>query len=298
MVAGQLDVHGLGAVEPEHDAPVGAHADAPPTGPIAAQRVQPIPRQVKIAGPVGDLEVGQDAADTRHEVRRQPPRAIPLEERRRPLCANLTAAIVSRSGTFYSAAKPTDARQPRRVRLRYAASARGECWRRSGARSTGRAAGHGFDQPPQQKRGHQGNASSSIGRRKKGRKALRWSGWAQRRPRGIIQAFHFYGTNCGTISLSHCFYLIIGGEGGIRTPGPLRVNGFQDRRFRPLSHLSGMRASISDYVSRRERRALRPRPVGERGAGGTGRPAGAGRTPIPGGPAAPSSRSLNLCKRY
>src|SRR3569832_1320422 len=29
-----------------------------------------------------------------------------------------------------------------------------------------------------------------------------------------------------------------GGEGGIRTPGPLRVNGFQDRRFRPLSHLS------------------------------------------------------------
>src|SRR3569832_2961381 len=29
-----------------------------------------------------------------------------------------------------------------------------------------------------------------------------------------------------------------GGEGGIRTPGPLRANGFQDRRFRPLSHLS------------------------------------------------------------
>lgn|GEM_PF-2748054 len=29
-----------------------------------------------------------------------------------------------------------------------------------------------------------------------------------------------------------------GGEGGIRTPGPLRVNDFQDRRFRPLSHLS------------------------------------------------------------
>ena len=29
-----------------------------------------------------------------------------------------------------------------------------------------------------------------------------------------------------------------GGEGGIRTPGPLRVNGFQDRRYRPLSHLS------------------------------------------------------------
>ncbi len=29
------------------------------------------------------------------------------------------------------------------------------------------------------------------------------------------------------------------GERGIRTPGPLRVNGFQDRRNRPLCHLSG-----------------------------------------------------------
>ena len=29
-----------------------------------------------------------------------------------------------------------------------------------------------------------------------------------------------------------------GGEGGIRTPGRLPFNGFQDRRFRPLSHLS------------------------------------------------------------
>ena len=34
-------------------------------------------------------------------------------------------------------------------------------------------------------------------------------------------------------------FLLSGGEGGIRTPGPSRVNGFQDRRFRPLSHLSG-----------------------------------------------------------
>ena len=30
-----------------------------------------------------------------------------------------------------------------------------------------------------------------------------------------------------------------GGERGIRTPGPLTVNGFQDRRIRPLCHLSG-----------------------------------------------------------
>ena len=28
------------------------------------------------------------------------------------------------------------------------------------------------------------------------------------------------------------------GEGGIRTPGGLTLNGFQDRRIRPLCHLS------------------------------------------------------------
>ena len=28
------------------------------------------------------------------------------------------------------------------------------------------------------------------------------------------------------------------GEGGIRTPGTLRLNGFQDRLLRPLGHLS------------------------------------------------------------
>lgn len=31
----------------------------------------------------------------------------------------------------------------------------------------------------------------------------------------------------------------ISGERGIRTPGPVTVNGFQDRRNRPLCHLSG-----------------------------------------------------------
>ena len=30
-----------------------------------------------------------------------------------------------------------------------------------------------------------------------------------------------------------------GGKRGIRTPGPSQVNGFQDRRIRPLCHLSG-----------------------------------------------------------
>jgi hypothetical protein len=32
--------------------------------------------------------------------------------------------------------------------------------------------------------------------------------------------------------------LIYGGERGIRTPGGFLLNGFQDRRFRPLSQLS------------------------------------------------------------
>ena len=31
---------------------------------------------------------------------------------------------------------------------------------------------------------------------------------------------------------------VSGGEGGIRTHGPLRDNGFRDRPIRPLSHLS------------------------------------------------------------
>ena len=34
------------------------------------------------------------------------------------------------------------------------------------------------------------------------------------------------------------------GERGIRTPGPVTVNGFQDRRIRPLCHLSK-----NDFVS-------------------------------------------------
>ena len=40
----------------------------------------------------------------------------------------------------------------------------------------------------------------------------------------------------GSLMLPFCLY---GGEGGIRTHGASRLNGFQDRRFRPLSHLSG-----------------------------------------------------------
>ena len=38
----------------------------------------------------------------------------------------------------------------------------------------------------------------------------------------------------------------LGGERGIRTPGPVTVNGFQDRRNRPLCHLSG--SEINAYL--------------------------------------------------
>ena len=38
-----------------------------------------------------------------------------------------------------------------------------------------------------------------------------------------------------------------GGERGIRTPGPLTVNGFQDRRIRPLCHLSGAKIKVEVY---------------------------------------------------
>jgi hypothetical protein len=34
------------------------------------------------------------------------------------------------------------------------------------------------------------------------------------------------------------FVRVWSGERGIRTPGPVTVNGFQDRRIRPLCHLS------------------------------------------------------------
>ena len=39
---------------------------------------------------------------------------------------------------------------------------------------------------------------------------------------------------CAVVSLSESLCR----ERGIRTPGPVTVNGFQDRRIRPLCHLS------------------------------------------------------------
>ena len=39
-----------------------------------------------------------------------------------------------------------------------------------------------------------------------------------------------------------------GGERGIRTPGPVTVNGFQDRRIRPLCHLSGCKIKGLNFI--------------------------------------------------
>ena len=40
------------------------------------------------------------------------------------------------------------------------------------------------------------------------------------------------------VLLSRTAFCFFGGEGGIRTPGTSQFNGFQDRRNRPLCHLS------------------------------------------------------------
>jgi hypothetical protein len=45
----------------------------------------------------------------------------------------------------------------------------------------------------------------------------------------------FYGSSLIIVTLITDF----GGELGIRTPGGLTLNGFQDRRIRPLCQLSG-----------------------------------------------------------
>ncbi len=42
----------------------------------------------------------------------------------------------------------------------------------------------------------------------------------------------------------------LSGERGIRTPGPFTVNGFQDRRIRPLCHLSGRKIRIASGFSK------------------------------------------------
>ena len=52
------------------------------------------------------------------------------------------------------------------------------------------------------------------------------------------------GPNTKRVANSICNpFLFLGGERGIRTPGTLRFNGFQDRRDRPLRQLSGDKSS-------------------------------------------------------
>ena len=41
-------------------------------------------------------------------------------------------------------------------------------------------------------------------------------------------------------ALSDSFFILACGERGIRTPGASQLNGFQDRRNRPLCHLSSL----------------------------------------------------------
>ena len=48
----------------------------------------------------------------------------------------------------------------------------------------------------------------------------------------------------------------IGGEAGIRTLGALRLNGFQDRRFRPLSHLSSAATGYRNLARFDQRKTL------------------------------------------
>jgi hypothetical protein len=48
-----------------------------------------------------------------------------------------------------------------------------------------------------------------------------------------------------------------GGERGIRTPGGFHLNGFQDRRIRPLCHLSGAKVGVEDQKAKAKKRLLR-----------------------------------------
>lgn len=50
------------------------------------------------------------------------------------------------------------------------------------------------------------------------------------------------------INILHLFTLLSGGERGIRTPGGVTLNGFQDRRIRPLCHLSGANIDL-EFIS-------------------------------------------------
>lgn len=56
--------------------------------------------------------------------------------------------------------------------------------------------------------------------------------------------------NSGTKSESAYIKLYFCGERGIRTPGGVTLNGFQDRRIRPLCHLSAAKVRSVRYSSK------------------------------------------------
>ena len=51
----------------------------------------------------------------------------------------------------------------------------------------------------------------------------------------------------------HAIYTLLGGERGIRTPGALPHNGFQDRRIRPLCHFSKRKGTTKIRFGKGER---------------------------------------------
>ena len=45
------------------------------------------------------------------------------------------------------------------------------------------------------------------------------------------------------------FVALLGGDRGIRTPETFRFNGFQDRRYRPLSHISAAKVQLFGFMT-------------------------------------------------
>ena len=56
------------------------------------------------------------------------------------------------------------------------------------------------------------------------------------------------------------FEMIISGELGIRTPGPVTVNSFQDCRNRPLCQLSGAKVRLESFQPKTFKNLFAPDP--------------------------------------
>ena len=52
------------------------------------------------------------------------------------------------------------------------------------------------------------------------------------------------------LQIFELFNIDTGGERGIRTPGSFHFNGFQDRRIRPLCHLSGAKIGLQQLSAK------------------------------------------------